>query len=83
VTPGHRERAARLAAMDLAGTRTACGISLRAMGTALGIATGRPVPVSASTVQKWECGQRKPRGAVGAAYLRVITKLAAHLEIPE
>lgn len=74
-TPGHRERAARLAAMNLGGTRTACGITLAAMGAALGVAP--------ATVQKWEAGTRRPKGAAGAAYLRVMVKLAAHLEVPE
>jgi DNA-binding transcriptional regulator YiaG len=75
VTPGHRERADRLAAMDLPGIRLRCGITASALAAGLG--------VHRSTVGKWETGQRKPGGPAGAAYWRVIAKLAAHLEVPE
>ncbi len=82
MTPGHRERADQLAAMDLRGTRVACGITLPAIAAALSRAAGQHVP--ASTVQRREAHHRvTPRGAAGAAYWRVISGLAAHLEVPE
>jgi DNA-binding transcriptional regulator YiaG len=77
VTAAAEARADYLAFLRPWQVRACCGISQQVIADALG--------VSQATVSYWESGERRPSGARGAAYLRVIEALARHLavEIPE
>lgn len=69
----NRARASWIAAVDAAAIRRACGVSQATVANALGIS--QPV------ISSWEHGAKRPSGAKGDAYCRVIAGLARHLEV--